>query len=260
MTQTQNGAAPKVLNDELRGVAEQIVAKYPNKRSATLPLLFLVQSQDGYVTEAGMREVAEIVGLTPAQVLATASFYTMLKKRPQGEYLISVCRNISCTHMGGRRIIRRLEEHLGIPAGGTTEDGKFSLEAAECLATCDGAPSMQLNYEDFYRITAEEVIDLIERLRRGDEVTSVAGAPVRTAKDISYETATTGLRSPGTAGDQPGRVIGGETGEAVVTQGHRPKVTGHEESEPPTAEEKIADTRGDTSVTGDAEPFGEGDG
>jgi NADH-quinone oxidoreductase subunit E len=250
----------RVLSDELRDVAEQIVAKYPNKRSATLPLLFLVQSQDGYVTEEGMREVSEIIGITPAQVLATASFYTMLKKRPQGEYLISVCRNISCTHMGARKVIDRVEEHLGIVAGGTTEDGKFSLEAAECLATCDGAPSMQVNYEDFYKVAPDEVIEIIEKLRGGGDVLSVAGESVKTAKEISYETATAGLRIPGTASDEPGPVIGGETGEAVVTTGLRPKVTGVEEVDDSTAEEDIADTGQDTSVSGEGDAPTENDG
>jgi NADH-quinone oxidoreductase subunit E len=236
MTQTHDGSSWRVLSDELRGVAEEIMAKYPNKRSATLPLLFLVQSQEGYVTEDGMRDVARIVGITPAQVLATASFYTMLKKRPQGEYLISVCRNISCTHMGARKVIQRLEDHLGVVAGGTTEDGKFSLEAAECLATCDGAPSMQVNYEDFYRVGPDEAVEIVDALKGGGEIRSVAGEPVKTAKEISYETATVGLRSPGTAGDQPGPVIGGETGEAVVAEGFRPRVTGVEEVDEAPAE------------------------
>lgn len=170
------------------------MAKYPTARSAALPLLFLVQSVEGYVSEAGMREVAEILDLTPAEILGTASFYTMLKKRPQGDYLISVCRNISCTHLGARKLIDRLEEHLGIAAGDTTDDGRFSLEAAECLATCDGAPSMQINYEDFYRVTPDEAVALVDRLRRGEQLRSVRGEPVKTAKEISYETATAGLR------------------------------------------------------------------
>ena len=236
MTQTAEGKAASVLSDELRAVAHEIVAKYPNPRSATIPLLFLVQSQEGYVTEEGMREVGAIIGITSAQVLATASFYTMLKKRPQGEYLISICRNISCTHLGARKVIAKVEEHLGISAGGTTEDGRFSLEAAECLATCDGAPSMQINYEDFYKVAPQDVVDMIEKLRKGEEVLSVQGEPVKTAKEISYETATAGLRSPGTAGDQPGRVIGGESGEGVVAEGIRPKVLGVEEIDDDSAE------------------------
>ena len=212
-----------VLSDELRAQAEAIVAKYPNPRSATLPLLFLVQSAEGYVTEDGMREVADILGQTPAEVLAAASFYTMLKKRPQGEYLISVCRNISCTHLGARRVIEALEERLGIEAGGTTADGRFSLEAAECLATCDGAPSMQINYEDFYKVTPDDALALVDRIERGDAVRSVRGEPVKTAREISAETATAGLRSPGTAGDSKQRTIGGESPPPDLVPGRVPR-------------------------------------
>src|SRR5918992_1174527 len=108
-----------VLSEELKEQADVIVSKYPNPRSAVLPLLFLVQSVEGYVTEEGMREVAGIVGLEPAEVLATSSFYTMLKHRPQGDYLISVCRNIACTHLGAREVIAALEDRLGVEVGST---------------------------------------------------------------------------------------------------------------------------------------------
>lgn len=227
MDQTQgNGVQPRVLTGELRREAEAIVAKYPNSRSATLPLLFLVQSAEGYVTDAGMRDVAELLGLTPAQVLASASFYTMLKKRPQGEYLISVCRNLSCTHMGGRRIAAALERRLGVTPGETTADGKFTLETAECLATCDGAPSLQINYEDFYKMTPEAAIDLVDRLERGEVILSVRGEPVKTSKAIARETATAGLRVPGTAGDHSARTIGGEVPRPDTAPGFRPRVTG----------------------------------
>ncbi len=183
-----------MLTGELRAQADAIVAKYPSSRSATLPLLFLVQSVEGHVTDEGMRDVAEILELTPAQVLASASFYTMLKKRPQGDYLISVCRNISCTHLGARKVISALEDKLGIAAGETTPDGRFSLEAAECLATCDGAPSLQINYEDFYKVTADDAVGLVDKLASGEQVTSVRGETVKTSKEISLETATAGVR------------------------------------------------------------------
>lgn len=186
-----------VLSDAQRRDAEAIVAKYPNQRSAVLPLLFLVQSAEGYVTDDGMREVADILGMTPAQVLASASFYTMLKKKPQGDYLFSVCRNISCTHLGAQKVISALEERLGIEAPAMTPDGKFSLEAAECLATCDGAPSAQINYEDFYKVTPEGAVELVDKLERGEEIRSVRGEPVKTAKEIAHETATAGLRRGG---------------------------------------------------------------
>jgi NADH-quinone oxidoreductase subunit E len=215
-----------VLNDEQRREAEAIVAKYPNKRSALLPLMFLVQSVEGHVTDAGMREVADILGLTPAQVLSSTSFYTMLKRNPQGQYLISVCRNIACTHLGGRKIVGALEERLGVSAGGTTPDGKFSLEAAECLATCDGAPSIQINYEDFYRVTPESAVELVDKLERGEELRSVRDEPVKTSREISRETATAGVRAM--AGEmEEMRTIGGETPRADTAPGHRPPEKGH---------------------------------
>ena len=215
-----------VLNDEQRREADAIVAKYPNKRSALLPLMFLVQSVEGHVTDEGMREVADILGLTPAQVLSSTSFYTMLKRNPQGQYLISVCRNIACTHLGGRKLVGAFEERLGIPAGGTTEDGKFSLEAAECLGTCDGAPVIQINYEDFYRVTPENAVELVDKLERGEEVRSVRGQVVQTSRAISRETATAGVRR--ISGEmETMRTIGGETPPADVAPGHRPQEKGH---------------------------------
>lgn len=215
-----------VLNDAQRREAEAIVAKYPNKRSALLPLMFLVQSVEGHVTDEGMREVADILGLTPAQVLGSTSFYTMLKRNPQGQYLISVCRNIACTHMGGRKVVTALEERLGISAGGTTPDGKFSLEAAECLATCDGAPAIQINYEDFYNVTPDDAIELVERLERGEELRSVRGQLVKTAPEISHETATAGVRAMSMKMEDM-RTIGGETPRADIAPGHRPPEKGH---------------------------------
>ncbi|MPZ68887.1 MAG: NADH-quinone oxidoreductase subunit NuoE [Actinobacteria bacterium] len=215
-----------VLTDEMRSVAEQIVAKYPNRRSAALPLLFLVQSVEGHVTDSGMRDVADILGLTPAEVLATGSFYTMLKKKPQGEYLISVCRNISCTHLGAHKVFDAAREKLGIEPGGTTPDGRFSLEAAECLATCDGAPSMQINYEDFYKVTPSEVVEIIDSLAAGKDVKSVAGETVRPAKDIAFETATAGLDLPHETADTRERLVGGESPPSDMAPGHRPVVPG----------------------------------
>lgn len=215
-----------VLDGDLRAQADAIVAKYPNSRSAVLPLLFLVQSAEGHVTEEGMREVADILQLTPAQVLAAASFYTMLKKRPQGTYLISVCRNIACTHLGGRELIAKFEERLGIEAGQTTPDGRFTLEAAECLATCDGAPSLQVNYEDFYKVDPETASELIDKLERGEEVRSVRGEVVKDSRAISRETACAGLRYVPDEMESM-RTVGGETPRVDTAPGFRPKVEGH---------------------------------
>lgn len=244
----------RVLTGDLRRTAEAIVARYPNSRSAALPLLFLVQSVEGYVTEQGMREVADILGLTPAEILATGSFYTMLKKNPQGEHLVSVCRNISCTHMGSRRVLAELEEHLGIEAGQTTPDGRITLESAECLATCDGAPSIQINYEDFYKVAPDVAVQLVEKLRRGDEVRSVRGEPVKTAKEISYETATVGLRSPGTAGDHVQDTFGGESMLGHEGPGFRPKEPGggEEQAETRLTPGDIGDPGSGDSGSGDS--------
>jgi NADH-quinone oxidoreductase subunit E len=214
----------RVLTDERLRDAERIIAKYPNKRSAILPLLFLTQSIEGYVSEQGMREVAALLELTPAQVLATASFYTMLKKRPQGEYLISVCRNISCTHRGARKIIDAFEERLGVEAGQTTPDGKFELETAECLATCDGAPSIQVNYEDFYDLTPVKAAALVDRLSAGQEVRSARGQRVQTSSAISREVAMTGVGLPDLPADA--RTVAGEVPAADMAPSTRPKAPG----------------------------------
>jgi NADH-quinone oxidoreductase subunit E len=137
-----------------------------------------------------------------------------------------VCRNIACTHVGGRKIVGALEERLGIDAGGTTPDGKFSLEAAECLATCDGAPSIQINYEDFYNVTPESAVGLIESLERGEEVRSVRGQPVKSSKQIARETATAGVRRLSSEMEEL-RTIGGETPRADTAPGHRPPEKGN---------------------------------
>jgi NADH-quinone oxidoreductase subunit E len=216
----------QVLNGDALETAREIIAKYPHPRSAALPLLFLVQSVEGYVTERGMKDVGRLLGLTSAEVLATGSFYTMLKKRPQGEYLISVCRNISCTHLGARKVMAALEDALEIEAGGTTGDGRISLEAAECLGTCDGAPSMQINYEDFLRMTPENAVDIANRLRGGRSVESTRGHVVRTAAEIARETATAGLKPPLPKEQEPARLVGGEAPPPDMVPGVRLKVEG----------------------------------
>ncbi len=245
MSRESNGRR-RVLPDDLRRTAEEIVGTYPNPRSAVMPLLYLVQSVDGYLTEDGMREVGELIGATPAQVLATASFYTMFKKRPQGEYVISVCRNVACTLLGGRKIVQALEERLGIEAHETTPDGKFSLEAAECLATCDGAPSLQINYEDFYRVTPENAVALVDKLERGEEVRSVRGEVVKTSKGISYEAAVAALRVPGEAGEQEEEPWGGEVPPPEEELGFRPREEGQSAAprrEQPSSTEEEGDER-----------------
>ncbi|MPZ91193.1 MAG: NADH-quinone oxidoreductase subunit E [Actinobacteria bacterium] len=224
MADISSNGTTKVLVGGHYQVAKSIVSKYPNSRSAVLPLLFLVQGIEGHVTDQGMRDVAGILGLTPAEVLASGSFYTMLKKKPTGEYLISVCRNVSCAHRGAHKVINALSERLDIDPGAVTADGRFELETAECLATCDGAPSMQINYEDFYNLTPESAVDLVDRIERGETVAGERGETVRTQREVSYETAVAGARLPGTAGDIEARTVGGESPPEDMKAGDRPKL------------------------------------
>ncbi|MGH2774751.1 MAG: NAD(P)H-dependent oxidoreductase subunit E [Actinomycetota bacterium] len=230
MADTSPNGTTKVLVGGHYQAAKSIVSKYPNSRSAVLPLLFLVQGIEGHVTDQGMRDVAAMLGLTPAEVLASGSFYTMLKKKPTGEYLISVCRNVSCTHRGAYKVIDALSERLGVDPGAMTPDGRFELETAECLATCDGAPSMQINYEDFYNLTPESAVDLVDRIERGEPVASERGETVKTQREVSYETAVAGARLPGTAGDIEARTVGGESPREDMKAGDRPRLRDDEGS------------------------------
>lgn len=135
---------------DLTEEAKAIIAKYPQgrARSALLPLLHVVQDRDGYVTDAGMSEIAEILGISDAEVRSVATFYTMYYLKPKGRTVISVCHNIACTLVGAEHVISALESSLGIRCGQTTGDGEFTLERVECLAACDLAPMLQLNFNE----------------------------------------------------------------------------------------------------------------
>jgi NADH-quinone oxidoreductase subunit E len=148
-------------------LAQEIIGRYPRPKSALIPLLHLAQEQDGYVTEDAMEHIAELVGVTPAEVLGTASFYEMLKREPVGDYVVNVCTNISCMLNGGEELLHHLENRLKIKAGSTTADGKFTLEDVECIAACTEAPCLQVNYRYFHRITHGQVDELLDDLRAG---------------------------------------------------------------------------------------------
>src|SRR6266576_258548 len=140
---------PSVFADKTRADALAMIARYPagQSRSALLPMLHLVQSEQGYVSADGIAFCADVLDLTKAQVGAVATFYTMYKRRPAGEYLVSVCTNTLCNVMGGQEVYDELVEHLGVGHEETTGDGKITLEHAECLAACDYAPVVTVNYE-----------------------------------------------------------------------------------------------------------------
>jgi NADH-quinone oxidoreductase subunit E len=157
------------LSDQTLTRAEELIARYPQPRSALLPILFLLQAEDGYVSPAGVAQVAELLGLTKAEVGAVATFYTMFRRRPVGKYLVSVCKTLPCELRGSREIAAAIAERLEVPLGGTDERGMVTVEEVECLAACDGAPVVQVNTENYERLTSAEAMELLEALLR-DEV------------------------------------------------------------------------------------------
>ena len=148
-------------------LAREIIGRYPRAKSALIPLLHLAQEQDGHVTDDAMAHIAELVGITPAEVLGTCSFYEMFKLEPVGTYLVNICTNISCMLVGGEELLHHAEEALGIKAGNTTPDGLFTIEEVECIAACTEAPCLQVNYRYAHRVTDEAFDELIEDLRSG---------------------------------------------------------------------------------------------
>jgi NADH-quinone oxidoreductase E subunit len=155
------------LRIDLRQRAEELVALYPRKRSAMLPLLHLAQEQDGYLTNEGIAEVAELTGTTPADVRGTASFYEMFHLEPVGKYVVAVCTNIACLLRGGGEMLEHASAVLGCAVGSTSDDGLFTLEESECLADCDFAPCVQVNHR-YVRTTTPETFDaLVGELKDG---------------------------------------------------------------------------------------------
>jgi NADH-quinone oxidoreductase subunit E len=150
-----------------------IAARYPQSRSALLPMLHLVQSVEGRVTPAGIEACAEILGLSAPDVSGVATFYTMYKRRPVGEYQVGVRTTALCAIMGGDEVYATLQDHLGIGNDETTEDGKITLEHVECNAACDFAPVMMINWEFFDNTTPERAIELVDQLRSGAELRSI---------------------------------------------------------------------------------------
>lgn len=152
---------------ENEALAQEIIARYPVARSALIPLCHLAQEQDGYLTDDAMRHIGELLGLEPAEVLGTASFYEMFKRHPVGKYVVNVCTSISCLLTGGDELLEHAENTLGVTEGGTTDDGMFTLDGYECIAACTEAPCLQVNYRYFHRITHEEFDELVDDLRAG---------------------------------------------------------------------------------------------
>ena len=204
------------LSEEVRARldpdAAEIISRYPRPRSALLPLLHLVQAEEGYLSDDGIAYCAGQLGLTEAEVTAVASFYTMYKRHPVGEYHVGVCTNTLCAVMGGDQILADLREHLGVGDDEPTEDGKVSLEHVECNAACDYAPVVMVNWEFFDNMTPASARELVDGLRSGADVAPSRGAP----KLVTWKQAARIL-----AGFPDGQAAGGHTAGPPTLAGLR---------------------------------------
>jgi NADH-quinone oxidoreductase subunit E len=179
MTEQQTDTLDAKTLAELR----EIAARYPQPRSGLLPMLHLVQSVEGRVTSRGIEACADILGISAAEVSGVATFYTMYKRRPVGDYHVGVCTNTLCAVMGGDAIFERLKDHLDIGNDETTEDGSITLEHVECNAACDYAPVVMVNWEFMDNQTPQSATQLVDDLRAGKEVRSTRGPRICTWRE-----------------------------------------------------------------------------
>ena len=156
-----------MLQEKHKNQIAEILARYPVRRSALLPLLYLAQAEEGYVTEAAMKEIAGVLRVTPSQVYEVVTFYTMFSLKPLGKLHIQVCKSLMCALVGSDTLIAWLSARLGIRPGETTADGIFTLSTVECLASCGTGPMMQVNGDYYERITEEKLDRILADLKRG---------------------------------------------------------------------------------------------
>jgi NADH-quinone oxidoreductase subunit E len=177
------------LDAEITDRAKELVALYPQPRSALIPLCHLAQEQDGWLRPEAMEEIAELCGVTPAEVRGTATFYDMLFTEPVGTYVVSVCTNIACMLGGALELLEHAESSLGVRPGGTTTDGVFTLEEAECLADCDRTPCVQVNHRYVGAQTPESFDRLLADLRAGalSDTVPTHGTLVRVRRSVGLQ-------------------------------------------------------------------------
>ena len=252
---------------ETRERAQEIIARYPagRERSALLPLLHLVQSEDGYVTPQGVAFCAEALGITKAEVGAVATFYTMYKRRPTGDWLVSVCTNTVCGVQGGDKIYDALHEHLGV--GHNETAGNITFEHAECLAACDYAPVVTVNYEFYDNMTAESSLDLVRALQNGERPQPSRGSRLCTFKEMSIQLAGfADVRGEDVVGDGPAGVAtlaGNRVAEryGISVPGFDPDTPiGGREEKPPEKPATAGKPASDRSPAGDSPMPQKGDG
>ncbi|GAA2064892.1 NADH-quinone oxidoreductase subunit NuoE [Streptomyces carpaticus] len=245
MPQLPPPAYPDEVRERLTADAREIIGRYPDSRSALLPLLHLVQSEEGYVTRTGIGFCADVLELTTAEVTAVATFYSMYRRKPSGDYQVGVCTNTLCAVLGGDAIFAALQEHLELGNGETTEDGKVTLEHIECNAACDFAPVVMINWEFFDNQTIESAKRLVDDLRAGRKVVPTRGAPLCDFKQTARTLAGFPDERPGAtaAGGSAGpaslaglRLAKGESGPGrVVTQRGADRPSGEQPAEHPSS-------------------------
>ena len=182
-TELETGTQLPPLDDTVREELRQIVARYPQSRSALLPMLHLVQSVQNQVTPEAIELCAQMLDISAAEVSGVATFYTMYKRRQVGDYHVGVCTNTLCAVMGGDEIFDRLKDHLDVGNDETTEDGRITLEHVECNAACDFAPVMMVNWEFMDNQTPESAVQVVDDLREGKEVQATRGARICTWRE-----------------------------------------------------------------------------
>ncbi len=164
-----------MLREKYQHVIDDLLRRYPVKQSALLPLLNLAQKEEGYVSQAAMKEIAGVLDLTPPQVFETVTFYTMLNLKPIGKFHIQVCRSLMCALVGADGLLGWLQKHLGIGVGQTTQDKLFTLSAVECLGSCGTGPMCQINDDYYERLTEEKVGRILEDLRQTGDCAMKSG-------------------------------------------------------------------------------------
>ncbi|MEY3904741.1 MAG: hypothetical protein RIT08_657 [Actinomycetota bacterium] len=194
------------FTSEQISIMDSIIARYPRKRSAIMPLLHYVQSIDGYVTNEGIELIGQKLELATAEVTAVSTFYTQYKSKPVGEYHVGICTNTLCAVMGGDVIFDAVKEHLGIENDGVTADGKVSVEHIECNAACDYAPVVMVNWEFYDNQTVSSVKNLVDGARAGNPPAPTRGPKtLRTWKQNSAVLAgiSDGLANEGVQAGEP---------------------------------------------------------
>jgi NADH-quinone oxidoreductase subunit E len=201
----------KDFPESLREQAKEIIARFPadRSRSALLPLLHLVQSHEGYVSPDGIGFCAEVLGLSRAEVAAVATFYTMYKREPTGDFLVSVCTNTLCDTLGGQKIFDEVSAYLGVGHDETTSDGTITLEHAECLAACDYGPVFTVNYEFYDKATVDSALSTVRALQAGQRPAPSRGARLCTLRELSRQLA-------GFGEDRPEALADGVAGDATL--------------------------------------------